>query len=100
MTSRKHFILLSTVSDFCCRKLIKVVQYACVIISEFNLMRYFIRVLQGRELKQPEVEEWFRRFKTAGSALSTSRMCLRLCMGIETIGYFLKQLRDFMQKSK
>lgn len=100
MTSRKDFILLSTVGDFCCRKLIKVVQYACVIISEFNLMRYFIRVLQGRELKYQEVEEWFRRFKTAGSALSTSRMCLRLCMGIETIGYFLKQLRDFMQKSK
>ena len=95
MTSRKLLPGLITA-----RKLIKVVQYVCVIISEFNLMRYFIRVFYGRRPQKVEVEDWFKRFKIAGSSLSTTRMCLRLCMGIETIGYFLKQLRLYLKNSK
>lgn len=80
------------------RKLIKVVQYACVIMSEFNLMKFVIRVTLGRRPRKLEIEEWFKRFKLAGSALSTTRTCLRLCMGIETIGYFLKQLRIYFKE--
>lgn len=83
-----------------CRKLIKVVQYACVIISEFNLIRYIIRIMCGRRPKPAEVTDWYKKFKTAGSALSTTRMCLRLFMGIETISYFLKQLRNHLRNSK
>ena len=84
----------------CFSKLIKVVQYACVIISEFNLMRYIIKLTLGRRPQKLEVEEWFKRFKLAGSALSTTRMCLRLGMGIETVGYFIKQLRNWFKQSK
>ena len=80
--------------------MIKVVQYACVIISEFNLMRYIIKVTLGRKPRKLELEEWFKRFKLAGSALSTTRMCLRLGMGIETVGYFIKQFRNHFRQSK
>ena len=63
-------------------------------------MKYLITGLRGKKPGKPEVEDWFKRFKAAGSALSTTRMCLRLCMGIETIGYFLKQLRLYLKNSK
>jgi hypothetical protein len=63
-------------------------------------MRHVILLISGRRPQKLEVEEWFKRFKLAGSALSTTRMCLRLGMGIETVGYFIKQLRNYFKQSK
>ena len=77
------------------RKLVKVVQYICVVVAEFNLMRYYVKILHRRKATKEELANWFKRWKTIGSALSTTRMCLRLGAGIENIGYFLKQLEAY-----
>lgn len=63
-------------------------------------MRHIIKLTLGRRPRKLEIEEWFKRFKLAGSALSTTRMCLRLGIGIETVGYFIKQLRNHFRQSK
>ena len=63
-------------------------------------MKHLIKLALGRRPHKLEIEEWFKRFKLAGSALSTTRMCLRLGIGIETVGYFIKQLRNHFQQSK
>jgi len=90
--------LFKSSGDF--SKLIKVVQYCCVCISEFNLMRIAIRLYKKRIATKEEVLTWFKRFKVMGSALSTSRMALRLCGGIENLNFFLKQIRNYLQKKK
>ena len=71
------------------------VQYICVVVAEFNLMRYYVKILHRRKATKEELAKWFKRWKTIGSALSTTRMCLRLGAGIENIGYFLKQLEAY-----
>lgn len=63
-------------------------------------MKVFMKAVRGRHLTAKEADDWFQRFKKAGSALSTTRMCLRLAMGIDNLGYFLKQLRQYRQSSK
>ena len=83
------------------RKLIKVVQYTFVIISEFNLMRYFLRVIRGG--KAPgvkEVEDWFFRTKKMGSALSTTRMSLRFLGWITSVKWVAEQIKNYLNNSK
>ena len=62
-------------------------------------MRHAIRLLKSRKATKAEIADWFKRFRLAGSALSTTRMSLRLCMGIENFGWFLKQLRLYRKNS-
>jgi hypothetical protein len=72
------------------RKVVKVVQYCCVLISEFNIMKTVIRLAFGRRATAEETKDWFTRFKMTGSALSTSRMVMRLALGLDAFNYFLK----------
>jgi len=60
-------------------------------------MRYAIRLFKQRPATPDEVADWFKRFKLIGSALSTTRMCLRLCMGLDNFNFFLKMLRAYRQ---
>ena len=78
--------------------MVKVYQYLAVQISEFNMMRHLIRFLQKRPATPEEIKDWFMRFKKLGSALSTTRMSLRLCTGIENLTYYLKQIQKYLKE--
>jgi len=44
----------------------------------------------GRRATAEETKDWSNRFKLTGSALSTSRMAMRLALGLDALNYFLK----------
>lgn len=86
MNSRNHILLLILTYS----KVVKVVQYISVCISEFNFVKILCRLFLFRKATKTEVDDWFKRFKLLGSSLSTVRMALRLLIGIDGITYLLK----------
>jgi hypothetical protein len=93
----RNFIILLILTY---SKVVKVVQYFSVCISEFNFVKVLCRVFLRRKATQTEVQEWFKRFKLLGSSLSTVRMALRLLIGIDGITYLLKQINAYRNNSK
>ena len=70
-------------------KIVKVLQYVCVLTSEYDLQRYCLRdmgfqsrfdgLIGGERIKDPErVLELKLRWKKLGSAFSTARMLTRM----------------------
>ena len=77
-------------------KTLKCIGYTNVIISEFDLMRFVL----GLGIDHPRVREWKRRTKALGSAISTSRMTLRLFMFIDSIKYLCVTYGKYVQGCK
>ncbi len=81
-------------------KLLKIVQYICVIIAEFNLARLAIYLLKHRKATPDEIKYQFMRFKRIGSSISTVRMALRLGQCLDGFKYFIKQLDQWAKGGK
>ena len=75
------------------RKLLKVFQYGFVIFAEFNLIRHVIRLKGGGIASQEVLKDWHTRLRKLGSAISTSRMVLRLGMWISTLKFLVTQAK-------
>ena len=57
-------------------------------------MQTVIRIVYGRRATAEETKDWFNRFKLTGSALSTSRMAMRLALGLDAFNYFPKDVSN------
>ena len=62
-------------------------------------MRFVLRILKGRSTSA-EIKDWFNRTKQLGSALSTTRMALRICLWLVAVKYFAIQIQKYMDKEK
>ena len=98
-------------------KLIKILQYVCVITSEYNLAKYHLRgvgipsaperLFGGATLTDDETKDLKMRYKKLGSALSTVRMVTRFGDFLESIRWFFAKITKLfkgeiriMQESK
>ena len=81
-------------------KLAKIFQYGFVIIAEYNLMRYILRLLNGRNPSEKHLKHWYTRTRGTGSSISTVRMNLRLVIWINSMKFFTEQMRNKQNGSK
>ena len=70
-------------------KAVKVFQYLFVIAAEYNLMRKVLHMRTGKMPSEVIVKDWYTRLRKMGSALSTSRMALRLFIWTGAIKFFI-----------
>ena len=69
-----------------------------VIFAEFNLMRKLLRLQTGK-MPTAEVEKvWHLKMRKFGSALSTSRMALRLGIWLRAIKFFITQFQCLLRR--
>jgi len=90
-----------SVGDF--SKIVKVMQYVCVLTSEFGAYRYHLRgigvpkmadgVIGGNLLSADQDEVLRLKWKKLGSCFSTARMTLRF-------GDFIYEIKFFVSKFK
>ena len=70
-------------------KMVKVFQYTAVIIAEYNLMRYALKLLNGTKPTERHVKHWYNRWRALGSDLSTVRMMFRTVIWFNSAKFFL-----------
>ena len=68
-------------------------QYGFVIFAEFHLIRHVIRLRGGGIASQEVLKDWHTRLRKMGSAISTSRMVLRLGIWIGAIKFWIIQVK-------
>lgn len=91
-----------SVGDF--SKIVKVMQYVCVLTSEFGAYRYHLRgigvpkmadgVIGGNLLSADQDEVLRLKWKKLGSCFSTARMTLRFGDFIYEIKFFVSKFKD------
>lgn len=78
--------------------MIKILQYVSVITSEFHLYRYHRKnwyfADHNLPLSKEQADQLKLRFKTMGSAFSTSRMAMRFGNGISPLIELIDLLKD------
>ena len=88
-------------------KLLKIIQYYCVITSEFELFNYHFRgigmrsfmegLIGGGKLNDQQRKDFKQRWKILGSSISTSRMATRFGEFIYSASYFIKEYKAIKQ---
>ena len=70
-------------------KAVKVFQYTFVIFAEYNLMRTLLKLKTGKVPSADVMKDWYNRLRLMGSALSTTRMALRLGIWLSSIKFLI-----------
>ena len=89
-------------------KIVKLLQYICVITSEYNLTRFHLRgygiksrennLIGGpKELTDDQTKELKVRWKKLGSAFSTVRMTTRFGEFLDQARFFLERINSLLQ---